>query len=156
MADNVTITPGAGATVSTDEKNFGAGNVQVQLIGIVSAEDGQVGRAKVDANGALLVDVTGVSSSIKQSGVDLVKGGVAAALPATPLANRKSVLIQNMGDTAIRVGASNVTLGVLATRGVVVPSGQSISLDVGTVVVYGIAAAGGIGANDEVNVLEIA
>lgn len=91
--------------------------------------------------------------------VDIANIGVAAAaqtinttasqLAASPLANRRLLLVQNRGDKSIFVGPTGVT----TASGVEVPKGGSIELDAGpTVAVFAITATG----TADVRVLEMA
>lgn len=146
MADNVSITQGSGTVIATDEKNFGAGLVHTQLIGLVDATDGSTNRAVVDANGNLSTKLSGLKSGLKNSTVSV--GTTAVALPTTPLTGRSSVIVQNLGANPVYLGDSAVT----TANGLQVPSGQSVSLDLSdNVVLYGRA---GTGTND-VRILEI-
>lgn len=47
----------------------------------------------------------------------------AAAIPASPLANRKSILVQNLSDKVIYVGSSTTTADQAATGGYEIPNG---------------------------------
>ena len=57
-------------------------------------------------------------------------GATAVALPASALANRKSLFVQNVGTTRIYVGSSTVTTAG-ATQGLFVPRGGYIEVDAG-------------------------
>lgn len=101
------------------------------------------------SNGALkVVDIA--NASLLQQSVSVA--ATATAIPATPLAGRQSLMIQNAGAASIWVGTGTVTSSG-ATRGIEVPKGGFIELDVGpAVAVSAITAAGSI----SVNVLETA
>lgn len=60
----------------------------------------------------------------------------ATALPTTPLANRKTAQIQNLSNQTLYLGGSGVT----TANGLQIPAGETESIDLGTVVLYGIVA----------------
>jgi hypothetical protein len=71
------------------------------------------------------------------------------ALPASPLAARKSMIIENLSNKPIYIGAT----GVLTTSGTKVNAGGSIEIAVGpSVIVYAIGEV----ASQDIRVLEIA
>lgn len=77
----------------------------------------------------------------------------ATALPAAPLASRKSLLIQNTGTAKVYIGNATVTSSG-ATTGVELTGNSFIELDAGPdVVVYGIKSGA---AGNTVNILESA
>jgi hypothetical protein len=91
------------------------------------------------ANGAMLQQRVSVAST-------------ATALPASALASRKTLMIQNAGAASFWVGSSTVTASG-ATTGIEVPKASFMELEVGpAVTVYGITASGTVNAN----VLEMA
>jgi hypothetical protein len=63
---------------------------------------------------------------------------VAAKIPATPLAGRRVLIIQNVGSETVYIGASTVT----SAQGFDIAAGDSLTLLVmNTLDVYGICAA---------------
>lgn len=80
-------------------------------------------------------------------------GTTAAALPATPLANRRTILVQSdSANTAnIFLGGSGVTSGTGTTAGIVLKAGESMTLDASTALVYAISTT----ASQLVRVLEV-
>jgi len=75
----------------------------------------------------------------------------AAALPATALANRQSLLIQNIGAKSIWVGSATVTASGAAV-GIEVPKGGSLMLDAGPAnIIYAITT----GATHNIAVWEL-
>lgn len=77
-------------------------------------------------------------------------GLTAVELAATPLANRKKILVQNNGDKAIAIGGSNA---VTMSNGIIIPKGASFELDWGANVdLYAISSA----ASQDVRVMEVA
>ncbi len=69
--------------------------------------------------------------------VDDTVGGI--ALPASPLANRRRLQIQNLGDKPIYVGKSAVTSSI----GLKVDKGATLSLEAGPAALYYAIAASG-------------
>lgn len=91
-----------------------------------------------------VVDVSNATLLQQQISV----ANTATQLPAAPLANRKSIMVQNAGSASIWVGSATVTSGTSATAGIIVPKGGYIELEVGPAVpVYAIAATGSVLAN---------
>lgn len=86
------------------------------------------------ANGSLLQQQVSVANT-------------ATLLPASALANRKSLMIQNTGSASIWVGSATVTASG-ATTGIELPKSSFMELEVGPdVSVYGITASGSQNAN---------
>lgn len=156
MADGVSITPGSGAVVATDEKNFGAGPVQAQLVAIVSAEDGNTNRGKVNANGELQVALGGLTTALKVTNVGLVQNATAVNPTPVPLANRASVAIFNESDVTIRLGTASTVTATSPNRGVPIYSGQQAELDIGSVAFFLFAPTGGAAGAKDVTILELA
>lgn len=97
---------------------------------IVSAE--QSGAWVVNVNEAGNTNYTGQPIS-----VDNTVGGI--ALPTSPLAGRRELIIQNVGDKPIYIGESGVT----TSSGIKVDKGSTLVLEVGpSIAIYGITAAG--------------
>ena len=70
----------------------------------------------------------------------------ATQLPASSLANRRSILVQNVGNSSIWIGSSSVTVSG-ATGGIEIPKGGHVELEAGpTCEVYGIASGSAVNA----------
>lgn len=135
MPDNVAVAPGV--VVGTDD----VGGVQYQRIKLDLGGDG----ASTPVVGALPVSQPGLSGGILQSVTTV--GATAVLLPATPLAGRATMIVQNVGATTIYIGASTVTADTAATGGIQLVSGSPggstpISLAAG-VLLYAISSAAG-------------
>lgn len=92
------------------------------------------------ANGSILQQQVSVTST-------------AAAVPAAPLANRKSLMIQNTGSVKMYVGSATVTT-TGATAGIELNANGFMELEVGPAVPVFVVKAGAGGAT--LNVLEMA
>lgn len=101
------------------------------------------------SNGELkVVDIA--NSSVLQAQVTV--GTTAVALPASPLANRKSLVIQNTSSATIFIGSATVTTSG-ATVGIQLLKGGSMEIDAGpSCIVYAIAGSAG----NNIAVLEMA
>lgn len=75
-------------------------------------------------------------------------GATAVALPASPLAGRQKIVVQNTSNNDIFVGDSGVT----TSTGIRIAKGATLELDIGEIVLYGIAGSAG----NNVRVLELA
>ena len=102
---------------------------------------------------AILVSSPGLSGGILQSVTTLTNATTAYPIPATPLAGRASMLIQNAGTATIYIGASTVTADTAATGGTALLPGQSIPMQLAAaVLLYAISASAG----QKVQTLEMA
>lgn len=108
----------------------------------------------VNANGDYAptqVDALGRLKTVSRANVSNLQQVVSVAttatlLPATALANRQNILIQNQGSSSIFIGSATVTAAG-ATKGIEVPKGGSMMVDAGpTNVIYGICASGTVAA----------
>jgi hypothetical protein len=94
------------------------------------------------------VAVTPASLAVAVAVAAVTVGTSAAALPASALANRRTVTVYNNGSATIFLGPS----GVLTTTGLPVTAGSAFSLDLAAgVVLYGISGSAG----QDVRVLEV-
>lgn len=94
------------------------------------------------------LNVADPNSASKSSAVAM--GDVAAAIPATALAARKRMQIQNVGGEPVYLGGSDVT----AANGLVLAKGATESLEIGPDnILYGICASG---KSSNLRVLELA
>lgn len=92
------------------------------------------------ANGAILQQQVSVTST-------------ATKFPTTPLANRRSIMLQNVSLGAIFLGSSTVT-ATGATTGILVPANSFVDIDVGPAVdVYAVKVGAG---SLSMNILEVA
>ena len=146
MADNFTITPGAGATVGADEVTIAGTPVLAQFVKLLDATDNSVNRLIINSDGSMQVNPVGVSTAIKQTALSVT---AAVALPAAALANRRSLLIVNNSATVtLYIGATGVT----TADGLPIGPGGSVQIDAGpTLTVYGVT-----GSACDVRILEIA
>ena len=136
MADNVSVTPGAGTTIATDD----VGGVQYQRVKLDLGGDG----ASAPVSGAIPVSQPGLSGGILQTVTTV--GATAVPLPATPLAGRATMLVQaDPTNTAnIYLGASTVTADIAATGGTILLPGQSIPISLAAaVILYARSTAAG-------------
>jgi len=127
MADNVSVTPGAGVAIATDD----VAGVQYQRIKLDLGGDG----ASSPVVGAIPVSQPGLSGGILQSVTTV--GATAVPLPATPLAGRAAMLVlADSANTAnIYLGASTVTADGAATGGIMLLPGQSIPISLAAAVI---------------------
>lgn len=146
------MTPGAGATIATDEKNFGGSLQQVQYVALMDATNDSLNKHIVDSNGDAHVKVSGLRTSMNVGTLTVPVSAVATQVPATPLANRATLVLFNDSDTEMRVGGASVTTSGV-TKGLKLPSGQSLSLDVGALPIYVVHAGA---AGKDVNYMELA
>ena len=129
------INPGSGgASVRTD-------TVGSDVYQVVKLDLGAAG-ASVPVVNALPVSTPGLAGGILQTITTV--GASALAVPATPLAGRASVLVQNVGATTIYLGTSTVTASTGAAGGLQLLPGQSIPIQLAAaVVLYAISSAVG-------------
>lgn len=127
MVDNVSVTPGAGVVIATDD----VGGIQYQRVKLDLGGDG----ASTPVVGAIPVSQPGLSGGILQSVTTV--GVTAVPLPAAPLAGRATMLMQaDPANTAnIYLGASTVTADTAATGGIILLPGQSIPISLAAAVI---------------------
>lgn len=130
MADNYTFKDAGGNTVTHASEDIGGG---------VQASE----HVPVDAAG---VEIFYKGTTVLATAVSV--GTSATALPASALSGRRVVWVYNNGSATIFLGPAGVT----TNNGFPLLPGQSVSLAVGALVVYGIVAAGTV----EARVMEIA
>ncbi len=91
---------------------------------------------------AFTVSQPGLSGGILQSVTTV--GTAAVALPATPLAGRATMLVQNVGATTIYLGSSTVVASTAAAGGIQLLPGQSVPISLAAaVILYAISSAAG-------------
>ena len=130
MADNYTAKDAGGNTINIASADIGSG---------------------VQATKMVPVDAAGVALHYKGTTIlatAVSVGTSATALPASVLANRRSVMAYNNGAAIIYLGGSGVTT---ATGFPLLP-GQAVTLEVGTLAVYGRVLTGTV----EARILEVA
>lgn len=100
--------------------------------------DGDYGSFLAWSEGSVkVVDMPNISILTTAVSVDNTVGGI--ALPASSLAQRRIISVQNRGDKSIFVGPSGVT----TASGVEIPKGASFEFNAGpSVAFYGITASG--------------
>ncbi len=130
MADNYTFKDAGGNTITHASEEIASG---------VHASE----HVPVDAAG---VEIYYKGSTVLSSAVSVAT--TATALPASALSGRRALIIANFGSATIYLGASGVT----TAAGFPLLAGQSVSLEVGALAIYGIVATGTVAAR----VMEIA
>ena len=130
MADNYTFKDASGNTVTHASEDIGSG---------------------VQASKHVPVDASGVEIFYKGmmvlSGARSV-GTSASALPASALPARRVLWVYNNGAATIFLGPAGVT----TANGFPLLPGQSVSLEVGALVIYGVVATGTV----EARIMEVA
>lgn len=125
-----------------------AGSGDMGSLALVQRQDDDV--SSVSATGdysAAHVDALGRMKTISRANVSNLQQmqtvtTTAAALPASPLANRQNLLIQNTGSGSIFIGSATVTASG-ATKGVEIPKGGSLMVDAGpSNIIYALTAVG--------------
>lgn len=130
MADNYTYKDGAGLVMTHASKELSAGVHASKHI-------------EIDANGA---PINYYGSTVLSAAVSVTTS--ATALPTSALSNRRVLWIYNNGAVAIYLGASGVT----TSAGFPLLPGQSVSLEIGALPIYGRVASG----TAEARIMEIA
>lgn len=138
-----TISSTLSALSKAEDAVAGNGDQGIQVLAVRKdaqgtnvSNDGDYSSLQTWSEGSLkVVDVA--NGSLLQQRVAL--SAVAAKMPAAPLANRKSLMIQNAGSSSAFIGSATVTTSG-ATLGIEIPKGGFMELEVGPAVdVYGIA-----------------
>ena len=136
MADNVHA--GSNASTLPEIATDDVGGVHYQRVKLDVGGDG----VSVPVVTALPVSNPGLGGGILQTITTV--GATAAAVPATPLAGRATMLVQNVGATTIYLGTSTVTADTAATGGAQLLPGQSVPISLSSaVVLYAISSAAG-------------
>lgn len=154
---DVTVTTGAdkaedSAHVSGDIGSYVLAVRQDTLSSSVSA-DGDYASFKVDSLGALWTRLSQIPAADAPntafSAQPISVSTTAIALPTSPLAARKKIVIQNLGNKAVFVGASSVT----AADGIRIAAGGNWETEAGpAIALYAISSGG----TQDVRVYEIA
>jgi hypothetical protein len=156
LADTATIDSNLASLTKAEDAVHSSGDAGIQALAVrkdasgSNAADGDYTSLITNSAGDLKVsDVA--NASILQQQVSVTN--TAAALPATALSGRKSLLIQNVGGSKCWIGSATVTTSG-ATSGIELPANSFMELEVGAgVSVY--AIKNGAGGNS-VNILELA
>jgi hypothetical protein len=156
LADTATIDSNLASLTKAEDAAHSSGDAGIQALAVrkdasgSNAADGDYTSLITNSAGDLKVsDVA--NASILQQQVSVTN--TAAALPATALSGRKSLLIQNVGGSKCWIGSATVTTSG-ATSGIELPANSFMELEVGAgVAVY--AIKNGAGGNS-VNILELA
>jgi hypothetical protein len=129
-------------------------SVRQDTLATSTSADGDYQSFKTDSVGALwtrqstATPAPNSSILVTSTNVDNTVGGT--AIPATPLANRKSIIVQNLGNKEIFIGPSGVT----TATGLRIAAGGSVELEIGpSIALYAIGASASLLA---VKTLEIA
>ena len=105
-----------------------------------TSADGDYSQFSVNSKGAMYVKDIANGANLQQV---VTVGTSAVQLPASPLANRSSMMIQMLSGGSLYLGSATVTNSG-STRGFKIGEGGFVSLDVGPAcAVYGIANAAG-------------
>lgn len=150
-----TISSTLSALSKAEDAAHSSGDQGIQALAV--RKDAQGSNVSADGDYASLIQWSEGSLKV----VDIANGAIlqqqlsaavtATKLPTTPLANRKSLMIQNAGNASVYVGSATTTVSG-ATTGIIVPKGGFLELEVGPAVdIYGISVAG-----VPVNLLEMA
>jgi len=116
------------------------GAVRSDEAGTAVSADGDAAWFQQNAVGELRVINKSETAILQQI---ITVGTTAVQLPATSLANRKSLMVQMLSGGQLYVGSATVT-NTGATRGIKLGNGGFVNFDVGpSVAVYGIADAAG-------------
>lgn len=136
--------------VSTDQ-GIQALAVRKDAQGTNTSTDGDYSSFLTWSEGSLkVVDIA--NGTILQQQVSVTN--TAAQVPATNLANRKSLMLQNTGANKLWIGSATVTPGTTAASGIELPANSFLELECGPAVnVYAVKV--GAAANN-LNVLEMA
>jgi hypothetical protein len=87
----------------------------------------------VNADGSINVVTPAPDTALAVESIGVTDTG--DALPTSPLANRKKMIIQNLGSKAMYIGPSGVTVGT----GLRIAAGANVELEIGpSVILYGI------------------
>jgi hypothetical protein len=135
-AGSIVVTNGTVASVGT-----------VPGVGVVASVTNLAGGTiGILTNGTVSTNILPLPGVVLASGIAI--GTTATAMPASPLASRKSVTAYNAGSLTVYVGGSGVTTatGIPVGTGAFTPA-----LDLGTGLFYGICAA----ASGSMNVMEV-
>jgi Fe-S cluster biogenesis protein NfuA len=141
-------TVGGYQAVATHQHTQGSFALGAPVVTTAGVDSGNVVRANIsDTDGVAAVRVRGAAGSFVSTEVSLASN-VRSALPPSPLASRRSFVVQADSGNAVTVyvGDSGVTIA----EGVGLAAGVSISADSETAVLYGIAAGAA-----KVRVLEV-
>jgi hypothetical protein len=123
--------------------------VRNDVAGSQVGADGDYAWLQQNKKGALRVSAKAETAILQQV---ITVGTTALALPAAPLANRESLMVQMLSGGQLYIGSATVTNSG-ATRGIRLGNGGFVNLDVSDDVdVYGIADAAG----KDVAILEVA
>jgi len=118
----------------------------IQAVPAADAADGDYGSIKTDALGRAWVNA---GPNVSQVQGNVTVGATEVALPASALANRRKIIVQNTAANDIYVGPT----GVLTTTGLRVGKGATLEMEVGpSLALFAIAA----GAGNAVRVWELA
>lgn len=117
------------AAHASGDKGFQALAVRKDTFGTNTSANGDYASLLVWSEGSLKV-VDHANSSVLQQRITLTTAGTAQLIPASALANRRSVLVQNVSDKSIFIGTSTVTTSG-ATTGVEIPAKASMEIDAG-------------------------
>jgi hypothetical protein len=136
------------AHTSTDVGQFSLAVRHDADTSMVSA-DGDYAPFQVNATGALKVAGTFTQSSASDIlAQSITVGTTEVALPATPMVNRREIIIQNNGNKFLYIGETGVT----SSTGLIIGPKSEASFEFGpSVILYGISTA----AAQDIRVIEV-
>ena len=136
MADNVSINPGTGTAIATDDV---AGS-HYQRVKISDGTPDSANHLKVNAAGAASVVDVGVNTAVQFFALSLTTAIVAVQTGGANLNNRVYIHMQNDSDVAIEIHSNPAfTPGT----GTLIPSGQTAGFSFGPgITLYAKAASG--------------
>jgi len=160
IAGDTTSIDAAIAALSIAEDSVSVGGEKgIQMLavrndteGSLVSADGDFGALQLDGSGRLRViadiDVTGDLPNVAINNAAISVGLTQVALPASPLANRTRIQIQNNGDKPLFIGKTGVT----TANGIEVDKGATISLEAGpNLAFFGISTA----AAQDIRIMEL-
>jgi hypothetical protein len=155
VAADISVTTGSD---KIEDSAHASGDVGAYILGVrndtdavLTSADGDYSSIAVDSAGRVKIvgEVTVPVPNTATLATAVAVGTTALALPATALANRKRIVIENLGNKAVFIGSSAVT----TASGIRLSAGSSWEAEIGpSVSLYAIST----NAGQDVRVLEIA
>ena len=129
------------AASSGGETFASVGGIRQDTLATSTSADGDYTPFKVNAEGSLYTATTlsppNTAFASAAVSIDTTVGGV--AIPASPLANRKTMIVQNEGNTIIYLGPSGLT----TSTGLALGKRKTIELELGpSALLFGIVGSG--------------
>ena len=162
MANNITVTPGAGATIACDEfTDATLGLSKFQNVKIVDGTTGSGNRWVISASGAAKVDPSGVTSPVSLAALPALSAGAAAigtvgvtSLPSIPAGANAIGTVSVTGTVALSAlptGANTIgtvvlqlyTVAAQITPGTPVAAGRGVLINCTAAGLQALKLAGG-------------